>query len=89
MYVAKPKTLIGFAVTAELICVFVFAYANSRLSYDAAHMGLNPTCLKAQSSPQLVSVGALDYINPFILFCVFVCLRTTLHLHNTTSAYML
>ena len=34
--VAKTKALISFAVTAKLICVFVFAYAKSRYSYDAA-----------------------------------------------------
>ena len=38
IYVAKTKALISFAVTAKLICVFVFAYANSRFSHDAAHM---------------------------------------------------
>ena len=27
----------SFAVTAKLICVFVFAYAKSRFSHDAAH----------------------------------------------------
>ena len=38
MRVAKTKTLISFAVTAKLICVFVFAYAKSRFSHDEAHM---------------------------------------------------
>ena len=28
--------LISFAVTAKLICVFVFAYAKSRFSHDEA-----------------------------------------------------
>ena len=37
IYVAKTKALISFAVTAKLICVFVFAYAKSRFSHDAAH----------------------------------------------------
>ena len=36
--VAKTKTLISFAVTAKLICVFAFAYAKSLFSHDAAHM---------------------------------------------------
>ena len=27
-----------WAVTAQLICAFVFAYAKSRFSHDAAHM---------------------------------------------------
>ena len=38
MYVAKTKALISFAVTAKLISVFIFAYAKSRFSHDAAHM---------------------------------------------------
>ena len=31
--VAKTKALISFAVTANLICVFVFAYTKSRFSH--------------------------------------------------------
>ena len=43
IYVAKMKALIGCAiVTAQLICVFVFAYAKSRFSHDVAH--LEPAC---------------------------------------------
>ena len=35
MYVAETKALISFAVTAKLICVFVFAYAKCWFSHDA------------------------------------------------------
>ena len=35
-YIAKTNALISFAVTAKLICVFVFAYAKSRFSHDEA-----------------------------------------------------
>ena len=38
MYVAKTKALISFAVTAELICVFVFAYAKCWFSHDVAQL---------------------------------------------------
>ena len=38
MCIAKTKALIRFAVTAKLICVFVFAYAKSWFSHDAAHL---------------------------------------------------
>ena len=38
MGVAKTKALISFAVTVKLICVFVFAFAKSRLTHDAAHL---------------------------------------------------
>ena len=36
--VVKTKALISFAVTAKLICVFVFAYAKSRFSHDEAQI---------------------------------------------------
>ena len=36
--VAKTKALISFAVTAKLICAFVFAYAKIWFSHDAAHI---------------------------------------------------
>ena len=35
---AKTKALISCAVTAQLICVFVFADAKSRFSHKEAHM---------------------------------------------------
>ena len=41
MHVAKTKALISFAVnavTAKLICVFVFAYAKSGFSHNAAQI---------------------------------------------------
>ena len=38
MRVARTKALISFAVTAKLICVFVFAYAKNRFSHDEAHI---------------------------------------------------
>ena len=36
----KTKALISFAVTAKLICAFVFAYADCWFSHVAAHMVL-------------------------------------------------
>ena len=35
---AETKALISFAVTAKLICVFVFAYAKSWFSHDTAQL---------------------------------------------------
>ena len=35
--VAKTKALISFAVTAKLICAFVFAYADCWFSHVVAH----------------------------------------------------
>ena len=42
IHVAKTKALISFAVTAKLICVFVFAYAKSWFSHEGAHMRAVP-----------------------------------------------
>ena len=40
MYVAKTKALISFAITAKLICVFVFAYAKIQFSHNKAHFSV-------------------------------------------------
>ena len=34
----KQRLLISFAVTAKLICIFVFAYAKSQFSHDVVHI---------------------------------------------------
>ena len=41
MRAAKTKALISFAVTAKLICAFVFAYADCWSSHAAAHLICN------------------------------------------------
>ena len=41
MPVAKTKMLISFAVTAKLICVFVFAFADCWFSHEVAQIGFN------------------------------------------------
>ena len=38
--IAKTMAQISCAVTAQLICVFVLAYAKSRFSHDATHIYL-------------------------------------------------
>ena len=38
IYEAKTKVLVSCAVTAQLICDFVFAYAKSRFYHDVAHI---------------------------------------------------
>ena len=45
--VAEKKALISFAVTAKLICVFVFAYAKIRFSHVAAFIILTQLLLWA------------------------------------------
>ena len=43
----KTKALISCAVTAQLICSFVFAYAKIRFSHDEAHFITGDTLLQA------------------------------------------
>ena len=60
---AETKALISLAVTAKLICVFVFAYAKSLFSHDAAHisMGYNIDVLEfLKISIPNVMVGLLS-----------------------------
>ena len=38
IHIAKIKVLISCAFTAQLICVFIFAYAKSWFSHDEAHI---------------------------------------------------
>ena len=54
--IAKTKALISFAVTAKLICVFVFAYAKSRFSHDAAHIFLHMAQLEEMSQLYLLTI---------------------------------
>ena len=51
--VAKTKALISFAVTAKLICVFVFAYADCWFSHEddeAAHI-MHRNCFNMKLTP--------------------------------------
>ena len=46
--IAKTKALIRFAVTAKLICVFVFAYSKSRFSHEEAHLMFFGVCVSCR-----------------------------------------
>ena len=63
--VAKTKALISFAVTAKLICVFVFAYAESQISHNEAHIMYTPVypsnSIYKQYSKSHISVGLTIY----------------------------
>ena len=77
--VAKTKALISFAVTAKLICVFVFAYAKVRFSHDEAH--ILSVCDNAYKF-QLLCTATLSWAhrngllkcfqNPVIIRCIIM-----------------
>ena len=72
----KTKALISFAVTAKLICFFVFAYAKSRFSHAAALMIIffsfkepnESNCLHVQVQDNTDS----DLYSKFEIACKFI-----------------
>ena len=62
---AKTKALISCAVTAQLICVFVFAYANCWVSHGKAHLS-ESTKFKLSFSLALSLGDFLDNIDKYI-----------------------
>ena len=53
-YVVKTKALIRCALTAQLILAFVFAYAKSWFSHDAAHIIQVLICFQSQVTAEKV-----------------------------------
>ena len=70
IHVAKTKALISFAVTAKLICGFVFAYANCCFSHAQAHFTSFPllwftksvTCINLKLSYAMIFC-VMEYVN--------------------------
>ena len=66
---AKTKALISFAVTAKLICVFVFACAKIRFSHNEAHIitgakAQNHTvCFKIKQGHRIVEFFVYKWTN--------------------------
>ena len=78
IYVAKTKALISFAVTAKLICVFVFAYAKRWYSHNAAHV----VCfrylqerMKQMEEERTMALAAVSKYKVFESCCKKTCLR--------------
>ena len=63
--VAKTKALISFAVTAKLICVFVFAYADSWFSHEAAQL------YYTEMIPDVLT----DFQGSYFYILIFKCIR--------------
>ena len=58
---AKTKALISCAVTAQLICVFVFAYANRWFSHAQAHMNIDISAIFMQEVVNNVACKKIMY----------------------------
>ena len=72
----KTKVLISFAVTAKLICVFVFASAKCRFSHDAAHIcwvKWDKTFFSTLPR-QIFTISKINFGSSGVAFkCLFVC----------------
>ena len=53
----KTKALISCAVTAQLICIFVFSYAIKRFSHNEAHI-----CTYVEPIPASAKCGMIGYL---------------------------
>ena len=90
MYVAKTKALISFAVTAKLICVFVFAYAKRWFSHDAAHIVTQKILLSMlQKSKALISLRERAAYLCLCFFRIRVCKSRFSHdtAHDTSQLH--
>ena len=72
----KTKALISFAVTAKLICDFVFSYVKSRFSHNEAHIvlvGILHSLLLHCTPSNFSSCRVLHIAGLFVLYtCVIV-----------------
>ena len=60
---AQTKALISFAVTAKLICAFVFAYADCWFSHEAAQFLTNDIYAAVPSGTMQFPNKAISLIN--------------------------
>ena len=81
--VAKTKALISFAVTAKLICVFVFAYADCWFSHEMARISLlipnlvrKKDWLSQDAVQSLIQNSKLWHGNFFVHLKHFECEKT-------------
>ena len=54
----KTKALISFAVTAKLICDFLFAYVKCRFSHDPAYISSDIECAKVPCCKEVLLIYA-------------------------------
>ena len=73
---SENKGVISFAVTAKLICVFVFAYANCWFSHAAAQMLYLFVCVVGVAVYLFVCVVGVA-VNIFSIMCSYRCFDIT------------
>ena len=80
IHVAKTKVLISFAVTATLICAFVFANADCWFSHAAAQILLRwPSCQDSDNAFQknnFLLLQSVQYRESVLILCDICILHT-------------
>ena len=89
-YVAKTKALISFAVTAKLICVFVFAYAKCWFSHDAAQIYFSSSYLNLRvcGSFSCRKMLLIDYNKLYRLIIICLILQDILAFLGPNQYYV-
>ena len=82
-YVAKTKALISCVVTAQLICVFAFAYAKSRFSHDEAQLFYVRNLKKIMIPVYVKKSYVISKTYPFLLRSCQAALRKYLHFQSS------
>ena len=68
----KTKTLISFAVTAKLICVFVLAHAKSRFSHNEAQFVSDEEQTKREEVTSAETNGCVDMMLAIAVFATII-----------------
>ena len=88
--VEKTKALIRCAVTTQLICIFVFAYAKSRFSNDAAQIVAGSTFWSETKHSFLTAVHKMISMTIFFLHMaelsmevvIYQCVIVDIEIHD-------
>ena len=85
-YLAKTNALISCAVTAQLICAFVFTYAKSRVSHDALKLNiLQATNINVFCTSQYYKYIYARLTSSLVQCLSFQCLVHYLFHHGSTK----
>ena len=85
IHIAKTKALISFAVSAKLICVFVFAHSKRWFSHDAILILKSVKSIKhliINFQREFLSGGKIFFVSIKILICP---IRTWKHFENLSA----
>ena len=84
--IAKTKALISCAVTVQLICVFVFAFAKRRFSHNAAQILMTTSKTITASAPYIQTRHNLVHVHILSDLHVLTCIAV-MYMHSQVQPY--